>query len=261
MPFLTLITDFGQRDYYVGALKGAVLSRCPGWMLVDIAHDIAPFDILQAALVAQNVWREFPEGSIHLIAVNCVYGPDSRFVALRHEGHYFLAPDNGVLTLLFDDLQPTDVRNLPAPSSEHFAVKKIFAEASGHLATGKPFELLGEYAAPLLQRIRLQPVIMPARIRGAIVHVDNFDNIMVNIRRDVFERVGKGRPFSLYFKRHDPITRLSSTYSDVPIGEQLCLFNDAGYLEIAINMGRAASLFGLKVEDVVELVFEENEEP
>lgn len=257
MSILTLTTDFGTRDFYAGALKGAVLRRCPGAQLVDISHDITPFDILQAVFVVQNVWREFPEGSIHLIAVNCVYGPEAHFVAARKEGHYFLAPDNGILTLLFEDLLPSDVRTLPTPPQEHFPVKQIFAEAAAHLVADKPFELLGGYAAPLLQRISIQPVIMPGRIRGTILHLDNFDNVVVNIRRDVFEKVGQNRPFSLYFKRHDPITRLSSNYSDVPVGEQLCLFNIAGYLEIAINMGRAASLFGLKVEDVVEIVFEE----
>lgn len=257
LPILTLTTDFGTRDFYAGALKGALLQRCPGAQLVDITHDIAPFDILQAAFVVQQIWREFPAGTIHLIGVNCVYGPDFRFAVARRNGHYFLAPDNGILTLMFDDLQPADVRNLPSPRQEHFAVKQVFAEAAAHLTGDKPFELLGEYAAPLLQRISIQPVIMPGHIRGTIIHVDNFDNVIVNVRRETFEKVGQGRPFSLYFKRHDPITRLSGNYSDVPVGEQLCLFNAAGFLEIAINMGRAAGLFGLKMEDVVEIVFDE----
>ena len=124
------------------------------------------------------------------------------------------------------------------------------------MAEGKPFEELGVYAAPLLQRISIQPVITPTRIRGTVIHVDNFENVVVNIRREVFESAVHGRPFSLYFKRNDPITQLSGNYCDVAEGEQLCLFNMAGYLEISVNMGRAATLFGLKVEDVVEVVFE-----
>ncbi len=256
MQFITLTTDFGTQDFYVGALKGALLKRVPTLNLVDISHDIEPFDIVRGAFVLANVWREFPEGTIHLIGVNCVYQPDYRFVVARHEEHYFIAPDNGLLSLLFSNLEPGNLRNLSAEPAEHFAVKNIFADAVAHLAEGKPFEELGVYAAPLLERISIQPVITPTRIRGTVIHVDNFENVVVNIRREVFESAVHGRPFSLYFKRNDPITQLSGNYCDVAEGEQLCLFNMAGYLEISVNMGRAATLFGLKVEDVVEVVFE-----
>ncbi|MCC7506887.1 MAG: SAM-dependent chlorinase/fluorinase [Saprospiraceae bacterium] len=256
MPLLTLTTDLGDRDFYAGALKGAVLRRAPEGQLVDISHHIKPFDIVQAAYVVQNVWAEFPEGTIHLIAVNCVYDSAYRFVALRRDGHFFLAPDNGLLSLLFDDIDPADLRLLDCPAEGHFLVKQVFAEAAAHLVSGLPFEELGQTAPPLLQRISLQPVVTPARLRGTVLHIDNFDNAVLNIRREVFEQAANGRSFSLFFRRNDPITRLCSNYCDVPVGDTLCLFNSAGYLEIAINMGRAASLLGLKVEDVVEVVFE-----
>lgn len=254
MHLITLTTDFGTQDYYVGALKGALLRCAPGVTLVDISHHIKPFDIVQGALVVENTWREFPEGAIHLIGVNCVYQPDFRFVAARHAGHYFLAPDNGLLTILFQHLDPVDLRTLRADANEHFAVKNVFSGAVAHLVEGRPFEELGEFPAPLLERISLQPVITPNRIRGTVIHVDNFDNVVVNIRRETFETALNGRPFSLFFKRNDPIIKLSGNYCDVAIGEQLCLFNAAGFLEIAVNMGRAATLLGLKVEDVVEVV-------
>lgn len=256
MQLVTLTTDFGTQDYYVGALKGALLSRAPALPLVDISHDIKPFDIVQGAFVVANIWREFPENTIHLIGVNCVYQPDFRFVALRHEGHFFIAPDNGLLTILFQNLDPANLRTLLADSKEHFGVKNVFANVLTHFAEGKPFEELGEHPAPLLERISIQPVITPTRIRGTVIHVDNFENVVVNIRRDIFENTLNGRAFSLFFKRNDPITKLSGNYCDVPTGEQLCLFNAANFLEIAVNMGKAASLLGLKVEDVVEVVFE-----
>jgi hypothetical protein len=204
----------------------------------------------------QNTWREFPEGTIHLIGVNCVYGQGFRFVAVRREGHYFLAPDNGLLSLLFDNLPEADNRSLGDGNRVHFPVKNVFADAVAHLAAGNPFEALGEPAGQLLQRISIQPVITKSRIRGTVVHIDNFENAVVNVHRELFEKTQEGREFSLFFKRNDPITRIAGNYCDVPVGEQLCLFNSAGYLEIAINMGRAGSLLGLKVEDVVEIVFE-----
>ncbi len=260
MPIVTLTTDFGTQDFYAGALKGALLRRNPDIQLVDISHDIEPFDIVQGAFVLRNVWSEFPEGTIHLIGVHCVYSLGFRFVAARYKGHFFLAPDNGLLTLLFDDLEPADLRNLPTDASEHFVVKKVFADAVAHLVGGASFETLGEFAAPLLQRISIQPVITPGRIRGTVIHVDNFDNAIVNIQRELFEKAANGRSFSLFFKRNDPITKLSDNYCDVPIGEQLCLFNSAGFLEIAVNMGRAATLLGLKVEDVIEIVLKSRDE-
>lgn len=253
---VTLTTDFGTQDFYVGALKGALLRRLPDLRLVDITHEITPFDIVRAAFVVANVWREFPDNTIHLIGVNCVYQPDYRFVAARMEGHYFIAPDNGLLSLLFPQIPQTELRNLPVNPAEHFAVKSVFANAVEHLMLGNNFENLGEYAAPLLERISIQPVITPGQIRGTVIHVDNFDNVVVNIRREVFEQAAHGRSFALYFKRNDPIVQLSSNYCDVAVGEPLFLFNTAGFLEIAVNMGKAATLLGLKVEDVVEIVFE-----
>jgi hypothetical protein len=255
MQFVTLTTDFGTQDYYTGALKGAVLCKSPDARLVDITHEIKPFDIVQGAFVVANVWSEFPEGTIHLIGVNCVYQPEFRFVALRHGGHYFIAPDNGLLTILFPGAGQENLRSLPADVNTHFAVKNVYAAAVEHLMQGLPFSDLGTFPPPIVERISLQPVILPDRIRGTVIHVDHFDNVVVNIRRDLFDEMVKGRPFSLYFKRNDPITELSGNYCDVAVGEQLCLFNTAGFLEIAINMGRAATLLGLKADDTVEVVF------
>lgn len=257
MTIVTLTTDFGLQDYYAGALKGALLRFGPAIQLVDISHNIKPFDIVQGAFVIRNAWTEFPPGSIHLIGVNCVYDPKFRFLIARKDGHFFLAPDNGLLTLLFEQLPEADIRELPAPAGQHFPVKQSFADAVGYLTSGKPFEALGSPAGPILERISLQAVIMPGRIRGTIIQVDNFENAVINIRRDVFEKNANGRAFSLFFKRNDPITRLCNNYCDVPVGEPLCLFNSAGFLEIAVNMGKAATLLGLKTEDVVEVVFEE----
>ena len=256
MQLITLTTDFGVQDYYAGALKGALMRSCPAAQLVDISHAIKPFDIVQAAFVVQNAYPEFPEGTIHLIGVNCVYDIHFRFVVARKNGHFFIAPDNGLLTLLFEQLPEGDIQALPATSPGHFPVKSAFAAAAGHLTAGKPFEELGAPAGPLLQRISLQPVITPTRIRGMVIQVDNFENAVVNIRRDVFEKNVNGREFSLFFKRNDPISKLCENYCDVPVGEPLCLFNSAGFLEIAVNLGRAATLLGLKVEDVVEVVFD-----
>lgn len=259
MKLITLTSDLGDKDWYAGALKGAILKAAPTAQLVDISHAVEPFEIVQAALIARNVWPEFTPGTIHLMAVNCVYQSCPRFVAVRHEGHYFLAPDNGLLTLLLGDIPVSDVRLLPTDESNaHFAVKTVFAQAVGHLAGEGSFESLGmPLEEPLLRRISLRAVMNADQIRGTVVHIDHFENVVLNIDQETFEKTAKDRPFSLYFKRNDPIITLSKNYCDVPVGEPLCLFNSAGLLEIAVNFGKAATLFGLKKEDVVEVVFED----
>ncbi len=257
MSIITLTTDYGDQDFYAGALKGALLRACPGVQVVDISHRIQPFNIVQGAFVLQHAWREFPEGTIHCLAVNCFYGPESRLVALACDGHFFIAPDNGILTLLLDSAETAAARVLPSGTvAEPLPIQQIFARASAHLCTEQGLDTLGDPAGELLQRISLQPVVTPTRLRGTVIHIDNFENAVLNISRDLFERASNGRSFALFFKRNDPIVRISRDYSDVPVGETLCRFNDAGLLEIAINLGPAASLWGLKVEDVVEIVFD-----
>lgn len=259
MPVITLISDFGNKDWYTGALKGALLKAAGDTtiQMVDISHSIEPFEIVQASLVSRNTWPEFPEGAIHLLAVNCVYDQEPKFIAVRHAGHYFMGPDNGVLSLIVGEIRPENARLLAqTENTAHFAVKQVFADAVGHLAAGKSFDELGEPAiAPMQQKIGLRPVINPDQIRGTVIHIDHFENVVLNIDRQMFDNAAKDRSFSLYFKRNDPITALSSNYGDVPVGETLCLFNSAGLLEIAVNFGKAATLLGLKKEDVVEVVF------
>lgn len=254
MSLVTLTSDFGQGDYYLPLIKGAILSQHNQVQLVDITHEIGSYDIVQAAFIFRNAWRSFPAGAIHLISVNDYYQENSRYLAIRHEGHYFIGPDNGIFTLIFDkpDIQAFE---LNTPESAPFPLHLVYARAIGHIAGGQEFSKIGRPVEALVQRITFQPVVQPSAIRGSVIHIDRFQNAILNINRELFDRIGAGRSFQLYFKRHEPIAQLSLHYHEVPIGEVLCLFNSAGYLEIAINMGRAAELLGLKVEDTVQIEF------
>ncbi len=256
MPVVTLTTDFGAQDHYLPMIKGAILSKNDRLNLVDITHQVKPYDIVQAAFIFKNAWKSFPSGTIHIISVND-YAGESGFVAIRHEGHFFIGPDNGIFSLIFAET-PKDIYRLETPSSTPFPLKDIYATATGHLANGYPFNEIGLPADSMVQRITFQPVISPSQIKGAVIYIDNYENVIVNITEERFEQVGRKRPFSLYFKRNDPITRLCRHYNDVPIGETLCLFNSMGYLEIAVNMGKAASLLGLGVEEGVQIDFYTN---
>ncbi|MCB0547027.1 MAG: SAM-dependent chlorinase/fluorinase [Phaeodactylibacter sp.] len=254
MPIVTLTTDFGWQDYYLAMIKGAMLCEHPQLNIVDITHSVKNYDIVQAAFLFKNTWRSFPEGTIHLISVNDYYGPRKRYLATTLEGHFFIAPDNGVFSLIFEQMPP-HFYELDYDEESPFPLQNIYAQAVGYLAHGRPLIEIGLPAQDIEHRITLQPVIGHSQIRGSIIYVDNYDNAISNITRELFEKVGGGRSFKLSFKRHPPLRRLSRYYHDLPVGEPLCLFNSLGYLEIAVNMGRACTLFGLKEEETIQIDF------
>jgi S-adenosylmethionine hydrolase len=255
MPIVTLTTDFGWQDHYLAAIKGALLCENAQLNLVDLTHGVDNYDIVQAAFLFKNTWKNFPEGTIHLISVNDYGSEKQRLLAAVYQGHYFVAPDNGLFSLVFEEEGPKVYHALDYDKEIQFPIRKAYASAIGHLANERDLEALGPVADDIERRITLQPVTNKDQIRGSIIYIDHYENAITNINKDLFEKIGKGRLFKLYFKRHDPIVQLSRHYSDVPIGEPLCLFNAAAYLEIAINMGRAASLLGLKKEDSVQIDF------
>jgi len=254
MPIVTLTTDFGLSDYYVGIIKGALLSASDKLQLVDITHNVNNYDIVQGAFILKNAYSSFPDGTIHLVSINNYPTTKPCFIAARHDGHYFISADNGIFSLMFNE-PLNDIYELDYDGEWEFPLKRVFAKAVGHIANGMPFNEIGIPLDTIEQRISFQPVITKNSIKGTVIHIDNYENVIVNISRKLFNRVGKKRPFELYFKRHNPIDKLSENYFDVPIGDVLCLINSAGYLEIAINMGKAASLLGLKVEDSVQVDF------
>ena len=254
MPILTMTTDFGLRDYYAALVKGAVLCQNENINIVDISHNVNNYDIVQAAFIFKNAWQAFPVGSIHLISVNDFNAKHLSFVAIKYKNHFFIGPDNGLFSLVFDEL-PHEVVSLPLVEEGRFPLKDIYARAVGMIAAGQPLTEIGQPIEQYNRRITFQPVTSKDQIRGSVIHIDKYDNAIVNIHRELFEQIGNDRSFSLYFKRHDPITNLCRHYHEMPVGEILCLFNSANLLEIAINKGKASTLLGLNLEDTVQLKF------
>ncbi|MCB0638187.1 MAG: SAM-dependent chlorinase/fluorinase [Lewinella sp.] len=254
-PIVTLTSDFGWRDPHLALIKGKILTHAPNARLVDISHDIDPYDIVQAAFVFRHAWQAFPVGSIHVVSVHDFFAPDGRFLVLAQDGHYFIGPDNGLFSLVFSQRPAGCFAIAPLEVDSTFPLADLYGQAVGHLAQDFPPGGLGESVDSWTERITFQPVTGPNHIRGTVVYVDRFDNVVLNISRELFESVGKGRSFELFFKRHEPIVRLANHYYDEPVGEVLCRFNAADLLEIAINLGPAASLLGLHVEDTVQVDF------
>ena len=254
MPIVTLTTDLGWEDYYVGAIKGAILCESPDVHFVDITHSISPHDIVQGAFTLKNAYPNFPKGTIHLININNSSTDKVDLLLIQHDGHYFLGPDNGVFSLLFNE-QPLDIRRLPGAFRNSFSIKELLGVGVGYLVHGKAWETIGDPGETIRAALSLQPVIGPNWIRGSVIYIDHYENAVVNITKDLWEKVGQQRKFELLFKRHEPIELLAENYFSVPVGAPLCLFNAAGYLEIAVNMGKARSLLGLEMEDTVQVDF------
>jgi len=254
MQIVTLTTDFGNKDYYAAMLKGAMLCQNAALNLIDISNEIPKYDLVRAAFVLKNAWQSFPDNTIHIITVNDLPQGSHKFLVTYYQKHYFIGPNNGIFSLLFEEM-PTEVYELTFEGNSSFPLVEIMAQAVNYISKEYDFSKIGRPAENLLQRLTLHPVISPIQLRGSVIYVDDYENVVVNIHRELFEQVRNGRDFKLYFKRNNPLTKISEFYFDVPVGEPFCRFNTTNYLEIAVNMGKASSLFNLKLDDTIQIDF------
>ncbi|MCB0480815.1 MAG: SAM-dependent chlorinase/fluorinase [Flavobacteriales bacterium] len=258
MAIVTLTSDLGLKDYYVSAVKGALYSQLPDIRIVDITHDIAKFNILEAAFALKNAYYAFPKGSIHIIGVQAELNEYTCHVVVEHNDHFFIAADNGVFSLLFDQ-NPDRVFELSIKHDSNtttFPIRDVFVKAAAHLARGGTPEVIGIQKTELLIKSEYQVFVEENAIKGSVVYVDSYGNAITNITLDIFKQVGRGREFAIGAKvKGYDITALSTNYGNVPAGERLGLFGVTGYLEIAINFGSATNLLGLKLHDMVRIEF------
>ncbi|MEO1515985.1 MAG: SAM-dependent chlorinase/fluorinase [Bacteroidota bacterium] len=255
MPIVTITSDFGTTDYYLAIIKGTLLQLDATLNIIDISHNIKNYDIVQAAFVLKNAYHHFPKGSIHIISINNFYAAGRCFLAIRHDGHYFIGPDNGIFYLMFGD-ELKDIYELEQPPKSAFELNDYYKKAVGHLLQGLPFNEIGIPLDSIEQRISIQAVTTKSQIRGSVIHIDHYENVITNIDKTLFQQIGKSRSCQVSFRRHQPIQGISYNYSDVGVGETLCFFNSAGFLEIAINNGKASSMLGLMLEDSVQVDFD-----
>jgi S-adenosylmethionine hydrolase len=248
MPLLTLTSDIGEQDFLTGAIKGQLLQSQPGLTIVDITHSLSPFNYPQAAYVCRNAIRNFPAGSFHLVLVNIFDERPEHLLLAEHNGQYIGCADNGLLTMILEEV-PQKVVALPLGKLNQkntLYCISIFAKAMNEILSGKTLEEAGDISVSINVKNPLKPMLGNNWIEGQIIFIDNFENVIVNISKEEFEEQRKGRSFTIVFKRDEVIDKISETYADVQEGEKLALFNSAGYLEIAINKGNAAGLFGLQ---------------
>ena len=258
MPIITLTTDLGDKDIYQAALKGSIFSTLPNVTIVDITHSVAAFNVQQAAFVLKNSYHYFPVGTVHLIGIDTVFNTHTRYLAVIYKGHYFVGADNGIFSLMFDE-EPEEMVELNIMQDLkflHFPLADIFVKAACHLASGGVLSQIGILINSTEKKMNLQPVIDKNLIRGMVIYIDSFQNVITNVTKNFFNSVQHGRKFILYFKRNETITSLSWHYNEVPEGEKLCLFGISDHLEIAINKGNASGLLGLNLGDSVIIDFQ-----
>jgi S-adenosylmethionine hydrolase len=252
-PIVAFLSDFGTRDFYVGAVKGAILAACPEATVVDLVHDLPPHDVLEGAFSLAAAVSAFPAGSVFLAVVDPGVGSDRRGLAIAAGGYLFVGPDNGIFTLALSERPATDVRLLSNAGlfrhqvSDTFHGRDVFGPVAGHLARGLPIEEVGPKAE--------EPVRLPlpeVRRRGeewegVVVHADRFGNLVTNFTRSDLEAAVAaldGDPNRLQLLIGEARLPLARTYADLAEGEACVLLGGAGRLELAVNQGSAALRFG-----------------
>lgn len=248
MPLVTLTSDIGEQDYLVGAVKGRLLRINPEFRIIDITHKLSPFNYPQAAYVCRNAIKNFPEYTFHIVLVNLFESKPEQLLFAYHRDQYLITADNGLMPMILEE-KPEMLIGVPL---EKTAIKNtlycmdVAAKAITQLMNGDPVQKIGVPDVGYEEKNPLRPTTGENWIEGQIIFIDNFENVIVNITQEQFETQRKGRRFKIVFKRDETIERISGSYADVPQGEKLVLFNSAGYMEIAINKGNAAGLFGLR---------------
>ena len=259
MAIITLTTDLGDKDIYQAALKGSILKLLPSVNIVDITNSVAAYNIQQAAFILRNSFYYFPDDTVHLIGIDTVYNEETRYLGIRYKNHYFVGADNGIFSLMFDS-EPEEIFELNIMQDLkflHFPLADIFVKSACHLANNGKLSEIGLPVDEIEKKMNLQPVIEKNLIKGAVIYIDSFQNVITNITKDFFTSVQQGRRFLLSFKRNETINHLSWHYNEVPEGEKLCLFGISDHLEIAINKGNASGLLGLALGDTVIIDFQD----
>lgn len=272
MTTITLTTDFGERDYFVGAVKGCIYSQLPGARIVDISHSVSPFNHAEAAYIICNAYKYFPKGTIHIIGVDTESFTDKPHLLVVFDKHYFLSADNGILSLLTAEAQPEAVIALQHKLSvtSKFPTLDVFVDVAVALSQQTAPEKLGRPIDHISLMKQYAPVVKleQKQIVGSVIYVDNYGNVVSNITQDLFESIGQNRSFEIY-ARGVKFNRLftkysgSTTASDISLlsGDKMALFNSAGFLQLSIyksnpqSHGGAASLFGLKYSDSLIVTF------
>ncbi|MGH2664437.1 SAM hydrolase/SAM-dependent halogenase family protein [Flavobacterium sp.] len=274
MSIITLTTDFGLKDHFVGALKGKIISEYPEVQIIDISHDVDLFNISEASYIINASYSSFPKKTVHIIGIDSERNKENKHIAIQWNDHFFICADNGILSILTQKIVPQKIveinihDRLPEGSTDI----DVFVKVACHLAKGGALSVIGKEIQQIKIVNELQAVAASDlnSIKGYVVYIDHYGNCVTNISKKMFNEIGKNRSFEIKFGTKN-IKKIHSGYSDFKVsekytlkdyeGEKLAIFNEAGFLEIAIyksnpqTVGSAKSLLGLKYRDVISILF------
>lgn len=276
MSIITLTTDFGLKDHFVGALKGKLISGLENPIIVDISHDIDLFNTLEASYCIAAAYKSFPKGTIHLIGVDSEQTVNTKHIAMQWEDQFFICADNGILSTLIQKKVPQKIVAITIHDrlQEEATDMNVFVAVACHIARGGLLNVIGKEITTLKTFSELTAQIAKdgKTIKGTVIYIDQFGNCVTNIPKKMFDDIALNRSYTIQF-HNKKIQRIHRFYSDFKNsdkydlksyeGNALALFNENGYLEIAIyksnpkTVGSASTLLGLKFRDVVTLTFNE----
>ena len=260
MAVITLTSDLGTVDYYVSVVKATILRQLENVNIVDISHNIAPFNIIHAAHVLKNAYEEFPPESIHIIGVNTETSEDNSHLAVYANGHYFIGTDNGIFSLLLD-LKPDKIVEITTTrdsDNDNFPLKDIFTKVACHIARGGTLEIIGTEIKEFSKEFaKLEALHDKNSIRGSIIHIDHYGHAITNINQRLFKDVAKGRNYTINLgsKEHYSLNTIKRKDNEVQAGDAVALFTSTDFLSVSINNGSASSLMGLHINDTVRIEF------
>lgn len=255
MALITFTSDFGDRDFYAPAVKAKMLSINPQLTIVDISHTIGTYNTAQAAFLLKSIYQDFPKGTVHLMAINGTTAKKDGFVAIKHDEHIFIGPNNGVLSLLSESepgiiVQLADIHN----KQTTFPTKDILAPIAAKVASGASIHDFGSPLRSIRRMIGRQFKATKQEIVGHVLQIDNYGNMITNIPKEVFDLLNPGK-FTIRFGREES-NAIHQAYEDVENGDCFVLFNSLGLMEIGINQGHGSELLGLRVDSPIYINFE-----
>ncbi|WP_339878647.1 SAM-dependent chlorinase/fluorinase [uncultured Algoriphagus sp.] len=254
MALVTFLSDFGDKDYYVPAVKAKMLAVNPQLNIIDISHNIETFDIAHAAFVLRSTFREFPKGTVHLVSLNTTGSITHGYIGVKLEEHIFIGPNNGILSLLADHdpgilVQFADIHL----KDSTFPTKDILAPIAAKVASGAAIHDFGGPLKNFRKLMSRHPKATREHIIGHVLRVDRYGNLITNVNKEVFDKLNPGK-FTIEFGR-ESVAKLHSGYDQVEPGDCFAFFNSVNLLEIGINHGHGGDLLGLKYDSVVYVTF------
>lgn len=273
MAIITLTSDFGIKDHHIASTKGSILSELPDAIIIDVSHNISPFNIIETAYIVKNIIPSFPKNTVHIIAVDSEYSINNKLIAAKINDQYFITSNNGILSFLIDDYSKAKIFELNVIEDNNFYSTKSLIKAACHIARGGTLELIGKKTDTIKELKGMQPFISDdgEKIIGSVAYIDNYGNVVTNITRDFFN-IAKGNSIDFEITaRNHKWTKIQNKYNEIEDlnidnrgmkdGQKLALFNSSGFLEIAIyrsnleTVGGASTLLGLNYRDSITINF------